>query len=174
MNLLDVVINSERLRMIPTSDDSAQDIFKEFNLEITKYMSPRSPKKIEDTFKYIKSSRLKMEKGEDLGLTIFDKKNGEFLGQCGLHRINTPTPEIGIWVKIDAQGNSYGKEAVTSIKNWCDENIKYKYITYPVDKRNISSRKIAESLGGVVKREFKKTNPSGKVLDEIEYWIYPR
>ena len=44
---------------------------------------------------------------------------------------------------------------------------------YPVDKKNISSRKIPESLGGIIETEYKTTNMAGKILDEVEYRIYP-
>jgi len=41
-----------------------------------------------------------------------------------------------------------------------------------VEKRNIASRKIAESLGGMVRKEYQKLNQLGKTLEEVEYWIY--
>ena len=42
---------------------------------------------------------------------------------------------------------------------------------YPVDRRNIPSRRIPESLGGVVKEEYEKENRSGKILDLVCYHI---
>jgi hypothetical protein len=38
MNLLNKVIESERLRLLPTSEEYAQDIFKEFNKDLAVYM----------------------------------------------------------------------------------------------------------------------------------------
>jgi [ribosomal protein S5]-alanine N-acetyltransferase len=173
MNLLNVEIVSERLRLVPTADKYAQDIYKEFTSEITTFMTPTPPKKIEDTLKYIKYSRINMKKGSDLLMVILNKKNGEFIGHCGIHKLNTSMPALGVWIKKSAHGNKYGREAVKTLKKWCDENKKYEYITYSPDKANIASRKIAESLDGEVVKEYKRTNESGEVVDALEYWIYP-
>lgn len=61
---------------------------------------------------------------------------------------------------------------MTAFYDWACENISFDYIKYPVDKRNIPSRKIPESLGGVIAREYKSINQSGFDLDEVEYYIY--
>ncbi|OGH04032.1 MAG: hypothetical protein A2W22_00185 [Candidatus Levybacteria bacterium RBG_16_35_11] len=173
MNLLNVLIETERLKLIPTSEKFAEDIFREFTEEITTFMYPKFPKKIDETLSFIKLSREKMEKGEQLQVAIFHRTTGEFIGHGGVTKLDTNTPEPGIWIKKEAHGKKYGREAVKALKEWVDKNYKYKYIMYPVDKRNLASRKIAEFLGGVTKNEFKKKNASGKVLDMVEYRIYP-
>ena len=74
-----------------------------------------------------------------------------FLGCCGFHSEESPTtPEFGIWIKKDAHGNKYGREAIKILRHWAIENIDFDYAIYPVDKGNIASRKTAESLGGGV------------------------
>lgn len=173
MNLLNVVIESERLKLIPTSKKYVQDIFKEFTEEITTFMYPKSAKKIDETLSFIELSSEKMKKGEQLQVVILNKLTGEFIGHGGVNKLNTDTPEPGIWIKKGAHGYKYGREAVNALKEWIDNNYKYKYIMYPVDRRNLASRKIAESLGGVIKDEYRKKNMSGNVLDEVEYRIYP-
>jgi [ribosomal protein S5]-alanine N-acetyltransferase len=173
MNLLNVSIETNRLTLVPTSIEFAEDIFKEFTKEITTFMYPKSANKIDETLSFVKLSREKMEKGEQLQVAIVDKVTGKFIGHGGVNKLNTDTPEPGIWIKKEAHGNRYGREAVGALKEWMDKNYKYKYIMYPVDKNNIASRKIAESLGGVVEAEYKKINASGNELDMIEYRIYP-
>lgn len=54
---------------------------------------------------------------------------------------------------------------------WTRENIDLDYFIYPVDRRNISSRKIPESLGGKVIEEFENTTPTDKFLDMLVYRI---
>jgi [ribosomal protein S5]-alanine N-acetyltransferase len=174
MDLLNVVIESERLKLIPTSEKYAEDIFKEFTKEITTFMYPKSAKKIDETLAFIKLSKEKMQQGEQLQVVILDKITGEFIGHGGISKLNTDTPEPGIWIKKGAHGHKYGREAVETLTEWIDENYKYKYIMYPVDKSNIASRKIPESLGGVIENEYKKTNASGNILDMVEYRIYPK
>lgn len=166
------VILTERLKLVALSAEYAQDIFENLTDEITTFMNPAAPKRIEETQAYIFSQLPKMKKGEELAVVILHKETGEFLGGGGVHHLDTDIPELGIWIKKSAHGHGYGKEAVTALKQWIDEHISYMYIKYPVDKKNTPSRKIAESLGGVVEDEYKKTNMSGNVLDEVEYRIY--
>lgn len=171
MNLKNVIIESERLKMVPTSEDYAEDIFREFTDEITRFMMPKTPQKIEETLEFIRTSKKAMEKGEELEVIILDKNTGEFIGHGGIRKLNTNTPVLGIWIKKSSHGQKFGREAVKALKEWADKNLKYKYLEYPVDKRNIPSRKIAESLGGTIARELKKTNMAGNLLDEVEYRI---
>lgn len=166
------VIITERLKLVALSEEYVQDIFENLTDEITTYMNPSSPKRIEETQAYIFSQLPKMQRGEELAMVILDKETGEFLGGGGAHNLNSDIPELGIWIKKSAHGHGYGKEAVTALKQWLDEHIVYTYIKYPVDKKNTPSRKIAESLGGVIEDEYKKTNMSGNVLDEVEYRIF--
>jgi hypothetical protein len=56
---------------------------------------------------------------------------------------------------------------------WAMVNLDFDYLIYPVDRRNLPSRKIPESLGGSIKAEYEKTNASGAVLDILEYRITP-
>lgn len=172
MDYTDVIIETPRLKLVPISDKYASEIFKELTPEITTFMFPRSPEKIEETLEYIHSVYPKLKNGEELNLTILNKETGEFLGGGGIHNTNTKTPEFGIWIKKSAHGNKFGQEAIKGIKDWVDQNLEYEYLRYPVDKRNIPSRKIAESLGGVIGKEYTKINQSGNTLDEVEYWIY--
>jgi RimJ/RimL family protein N-acetyltransferase len=174
MDLSKTIILTDRLKLIPTRLDYALEIFKEFTQEITTYMYPKSAKEISETEAFINTSLREMENGETLQVVIIDKDTGEFLGHGGAKGLKTDTPELGIWIKKAAHGNKYGREAVTGLKKWIDENINYKYVMYPADRMNVPSRKIAESLGGVIEEEYKKINASGNELDMVEYRIYPQ
>lgn len=165
------VIITERLKLVALSQEYARDIFENLTDEVTTYMMTAAPKKIEDTLAYIHGQIPKIQRGEDFPVVILDKETGEFLGGSGAHDLATDTPALGIWIKKSAHGHGYGREAVTALKKWLDEHVKYTYIKYPVDRKNTQSRKIAESLGGVIENEYKQENMSGNVLDEVEYRI---
>jgi len=164
-------IETERLLLIPISRDYAQDIFHEFTPEITTFMFPKPADKIEETYKFIDESITKNNAGKQLQIVILDKRSKEFLGCGGLHDIDTKTPELGIWIKKSAHGQKYGREAISGLEEWAQKSLQFEYIKYPVYKRNIPSKKIPESLGGIVAREFKQKNLSGNELDEVEYRI---
>lgn len=173
MDLREEKIITERLMLVALSEKYVEAIFKEFTPEITTYMFPASPKEISETKAYIDSMQSKMQSGEELAVVILNKETSEFLGGGGAHHLHTKTPELGIWIKKSEHGQKYGQEAVTGIKKWIDDNISYTYIMYPVDKNNIPSRKIAESLGGILSANYPKQTMSGNTLDIVEYRIYP-
>jgi ribosomal-protein-alanine N-acetyltransferase len=170
-DLSNTIIETDRLILKPISLEFAQDMFNEFNEEVTHYMYPKPASKISDTIEYITNTQEEIKKGKDLTMCIILKKTGEYLGTAGIHNIDSTIPELGIWIKKSAHGNKYGREALQGAKNWADKNLKYKYIIYPVAKDNIPSRKIAESLGGIVKKEYPKKMLTGKTWDMVEYHI---
>lgn len=173
-NLRRVVLIGKRTRLIPVSLDFTKQIFEEFTPDITTFMYPQPSNDISHIEKWIKSAIEKVRNGEDLQTVILNKVTGEFLGCAGLHSINTDTPELGIWIKKSAHGHGFGQEAIAVLVKWAEQNLNYKYLKYPVDKRNIPSRKIPESLGGIIEDEYKKPNQKGQILDEVEYRIYKK
>ncbi len=168
-----LVLESERIRLVPTTLADAEVIFQEFTEEVTRYMYPKPTGNIQNTIDFITDSRVKMEQGINLQITIFDAKTGEFLGGGGLHRLDTMTPEFGIWIKLSAHGHGYGREAMWLIKKWAEDNLKYDYLLYPVVDVNFPSRKIAESLGGVYVREYDDVDVRWGPMHLVEYHIYP-
>ena len=174
MRFRDIKIESERLILVPIELSHAEDAFINMNADVTKYMYPKPADDISETISWIKGSIKRMEQGSNVQLVILIKGTGEFIGCAGLHSVDCKTPEFGIWTKKSSHGNGYGREAMTALYIWACENIDFDYILYPVDKRNTASRKIPESLGGVIAKEYKEKNTSGFELDEVEYHIYPQ
>ena len=170
---LDAVIETERLVMRSVAPEYAEKIFSEFTKEITRFMYPSEAQDISETQDFITDARGRMQAGTDIFVSIFNKSTGEFLGGAGLHHLERMTPELGVWIRKGAHGQKFGQEAVFGLKCWADENIKYEYLLYPVATENIASRKIPESLGGQVVREFVGKKQNGEEMNEVEYYIYP-
>jgi [ribosomal protein S5]-alanine N-acetyltransferase len=173
INLTDVAIETERLRLIPTSEAYAPQIFAEFTREITTYMTPKPAEAMEETLTFLRRAQVQLTEGTELHVVVLAKRSGEFLGVAGLHELTSRAPELGIWIKKDAHGHGYGLEAVTAMSRWALSNLDFDYLVYPVDRRNVSSRRIPESLGGAVKGEYDKLNESGFLLQLLEYQIEP-
>ncbi len=173
-SLMNVEIATKRLLLKPISLKYKKDIFKEFTDEVTVFMEPRSAKDISETEEFIRTSVKGLKEGSNLQLVVLENKSGEFLGCTGLHHIDRKDPELGIWIKRSAHGNKYGKEAITAIVKWAEKNLDYDYILYPVDKENIASKKIPESLGGQIAKEYDKKNMNGEILHAVEYRIYKK
>lgn len=175
MNLTTIEITTDRLILKSLTPVWREDIFREFTDEITRYMVPKTPERIEETDTFIADSVKKMANGYELIVAITSATTNEFLGVAGIHQLDTTHPHLGIWIKKSAQGHTYGREAITALKEWLDrEGYAYEYIAYGVSKANVASRKIAESLSGIVAREMKTMNQRGKELDEVEYRIYKK
>jgi len=173
MKTTNILIKSKRLLLQPITLDYKEEIFKEFTPEITAYMFSRSPKKIEETIEFIEKSMKENAEGSNFQVVVLNKTTKEYLGNAGLHHINTKTPELGIWIKKSAHGNGYGKEAITALKKWADKNLDYEYIIYPVVDINYASRRIPEFLGGKIFREYDEENMNGSKQHLLEYRIYP-
>lgn len=171
MDLSNTKIETERLLIVPITMEYLEIIFREFQEPITEFMYPKPPVKIEETKQFIEGSLDGLKDGNNLQMVVLEKATGDFLGCAGLHELDKDDPELGIWIKKSAHGKKYGREAMAGIKKWADENIKYSYIRYPVAAQNIPSRKIPESLGGVVKKEYDKKMLSGRTYHMVEYWI---
>jgi RimJ/RimL family protein N-acetyltransferase len=171
-DLTTVILESDRLILQPISLNYAELIFQEFNDEITKYTYSKPAENLKETKDFINVARKNLKNKTDLILTILNKNNQDFLGICGIHRIHTAKPELGIWLKQQAHGNNFGKEAIHLLKNWADRNLNYEYCLYSADRNNIPSRKIPESLGGQVFHEYQLTNQSGTILNLLQYRIY--
>lgn len=167
-----IIIKTKNLFLKAITLDYKEDIFKEFTSEITTHMFPKPADKIEETIEFIKTSIKGNKEGSNLQVVVLKKENKEFLGNAGLHHIDTKTPELGIWIKKSAHGNSYGKEAMIALKEWADKNLKYNYIKYPVVDENYASRRIPEFLSGKISREYDEINMSKKKQHLLEYRIY--
>ncbi|MCD1656111.1 GNAT family N-acetyltransferase [Treponema zuelzerae] len=171
MDLTLEVIETERLLLVLADLKFANEIFKNFNSETTKYMYPKPANDISETIDFLSNSILEMKKGTNYQVIITKKDTHEFIGCAGLHDLTSEIPELGIWIKKESFGNKYGQETIKGIVNWAVKQNKWNKARYPVDKRNISSRKIPESLNGIIVKEFKSINMSNVELDEVEYEV---
>jgi RimJ/RimL family protein N-acetyltransferase len=172
-SLVNVEIETERLRLLPASEDYAREVFANFTPAVTKFMYPAPAHAIEETLAFLRGAHAKILAGVELQVVILSLEDDEFLGPAGLHHMDTRTPEIGIWLKLDAQGEGFGREAVRGLCEWALENIEFDYLKYPVDRRNLPSRRIPGALGGRSEAEYEEVNEAGDTLDLVGYRLYP-
>ena len=172
-------IETERLLLVPITMQYAEDIFREFTPEITRYMTPKSAEDISETQAFINSSIAKMEEWKVYQAAILDKHTQEFLWCVGLHMRDITHPELGIRIKKSAHGKKIWREAVAGVEHRAQQHIDFEYLLYPVDKDNIGSRKIAESLWGVIQKNaqgqeiviLKDTMDPTRKMNSVTYHI---
>lgn len=167
-------IETEHLLLKPITLEYKEDIFKEFTPEVTTYMKPKPAENIQEVIDFIESSMKSNSEGTNFQVVIVDKVTGAFIGCGGLHHVDSKTPELGIWIKLSAHGHGYGKETMLALKKWADENLDCEYILYPVADVNVASRKIPESMGAKIEKEYDDTNGTGQKMHILEYRIYPQ
>ena len=171
MDLSKVQLETERLRLVPVADEHVEQIFLEFREPVIKYMNPPAPKSLEELRERHEKWRTQAKEGARLFMAVLLKESGEFLGCFALDDIKEKTPEMGGWLKKSAHGHGYGREAAAALKQWADENLEYDHILWPCAKENVSSCKVAESLGGKVHKEYMKKTDQGKTWLYKDYWI---
>ncbi len=174
INRKNLQIETERLLLVSITLDYTQDIFTEFDAEITKYMVPTPAKDINAMADYINELIQKNTNQTWAYLVILDKISKEFLGYIWLHAAQTDIPELGLRIKKSAHGKKYWLEATQWLMKRTQKNLIFDYIVYPVDHRNIASRKIPEKLWWetdwtIIK---KKTLDPNKNLEILTYKIY--
>ena len=170
-DLTTLTLDSERLRLLPVSEDFTDSIFNEFTPDVATYMYPRPASKRADSEAFVAFAKRENQAGSSLHMVITLRDSGEFLGCAGLHDLLAPRPEFGIWVKQSAHMHGYGREAIRTLKRWADGHLAYEYLIYPVDSRNTASRKIPESLGAAIISQFDGTGGMGQELTLIKYRI---
>lgn len=173
MDLSNTVIETERLRLVTVREEDVVDIHREYRLPLTKYMNHTSTGTMEELVERHKKWRKEIKEGVRLFMTVLRKEDGEFLGGFALQNLDTRVPEMGGWLKQSAHGNKYGQEAAAALKQWADEHLEYDHILWPCAAANTGSRKVAELLGGVIKKEGNKKMASGETWPYVDYWIYP-
>ncbi|WP_205744441.1 GNAT family N-acetyltransferase [Dyella sp. M7H15-1] len=154
----DICLASKRLSMRPFCADDADAAFSCITPSLTRFMSWDPPASREDFDRVWQSWLPSMQDGIEFVFAIRQRRDGYFLGLAGLHNVRSASPELGIWIRENRHHEGFGREAVTLVLKWVSRNFHANKFIYPVAEENTSSRRIAESLGGVVveKRETPK------------------
>jgi RimJ/RimL family protein N-acetyltransferase len=143
-------IHSARLVLAPFAAEDADEAFSCITPTLTRYMTWEPPASRAEFDGIWRDWILHAASGIETVFAIRTVDDGNFAGLAGLHRASTPCPELGIWIREDRHGRGYGREAVQAVAWWASARLHPRCFIYPVAEANLASRKIAESLGGVM------------------------
>ncbi|WP_462250840.1 GNAT family N-acetyltransferase [Ekhidna sp.] len=88
-------------------------------------------------------------------LAIEEKSNGNLIGTVGLWNSKPwPEPELGYWLLPECQGNGYGVEAGTAVKDFALDQLKLDSLVSYIDSDNAPSVKLAQALGATFDGEI--------------------
>lgn len=166
-----VRIESERVQLVPIHAGFTAAMFETFNARVTRYMHPKPSDTVEEMGRFVRDSVAELAAGTNLQMVILSRPDEQFLGCIGLHELDRPDPEMGLWLKEAAQGHGLGREAASALITWARAQGRFACIRYPVDRCNFASRKIPEGHGGEIVKEFRAISCSGFGLDLVEYRI---
>lgn len=144
-------VNTDRLLITPFTAADADDVYQAITPTLTRFMN-FEPEESPTAFANVWENWLPLiREGEEAIFVARLHGSKQFVGMGGVHSLHTPTPELGIWVKENLHGQGYGREITLAITAWASERYHPQYFIYPVAEQNTPSRRIAESLGGVIK-----------------------
>ncbi|MCA8271591.1 GNAT family N-acetyltransferase [Burkholderia sp. AU30280] len=146
----EIQIDSERLSIRPFSADDADATFRCITPSLTRFMSWEPPANRGDFDCIWRGWLLTIAEGTDFVFAIRQRDDRSFLGLAGLHRVRNASAELGIWIREDFHKQGFGRDAVGLVATWASLALGIESFTYPVAEQNYPSRRIAESLGGVV------------------------
>lgn len=103
----------------------------------------------EDTEAFYQDVAVKWAAGEDFGLVIVRKTDGEFVGSSGLHVRDWGVPyfEIGYWCRTGLTRQGYITEAVKGIAEFGFKHLSAQRLEIRCDARNTRSAAVAQRAG---------------------------
>lgn len=138
-------LESERLALELVSVQWLDEIMAEIRGNVAKYFVNFADKNELQT--WINENRRLFGRGEKLEMVMLRKTDGEFLGMVSIRNIGI-APEIGVWVKVSAQGQGLAKEALDGLLSWYRiKNGVQEKVKYVVEKGNSASVALAQKMG---------------------------
>ncbi|MFK7759336.1 MAG: GNAT family N-acetyltransferase [Phycisphaerales bacterium] len=122
-------LETERLLIRSYHLGDADEVFQAIQESRENHLLPWMPwakenhHNLESTTKYICEQMISLANPatfNNVGVGIFSKSTGRFLGGTGIHdvRADTASCEAGYWIRRDDIGNGYAKEACARIISW--------------------------------------------------------
>jgi RimJ/RimL family protein N-acetyltransferase len=156
-------LQTHRVILRPFNPADAAEAFACITDRLTRYLAWDPPQTIHEFHPvwegWIKAARA----GTDLHFTARLPETDEFLGLLGLHDIPSGQPEIGIWLRDEAQGQGHGHDMVVALIRRATARYAPPWFRYPVAVENRPSRRIAEKLGGTIIGRYRTQKYDGVI-----------
>ena len=146
-----IQLQTARIKLVPLNADFALDILESNRGNVRDYFIPFD--NLDNVKNWITDTQIKIDSGDKIETVVLAQDN-EFLGMVALDNLNSDTAEIRLWLKLEAQGQDYGKESVNLLLDWYKQEYSNKQIIYVAEVNNIASVNLAKSLGLKLSREF--------------------
>lgn len=138
-------IRTKRLCIVPFEWKWTQAVLQTFTAEITRWQYPEPYQSEEDVRAWMSQQLQEMEQERCLELVILDEDD-HFLGGFEVMGLQQRYPEVGLWLRKEAQGQGYGKEALRVMLERLNESYRFEGYLYEADIRNLPSIRLAQSF----------------------------
>jgi ribosomal-protein-serine acetyltransferase len=131
-----------------------------------------------DSEAWVRKSQAKWILREDLGMGVWERETGRYLGGIGLHRIDWDVPafEIGYWLRRTAVGHGYITEAVRLLCRCAFEELAANRVLICCGAGNHRSAAVPQRLGFVSEgcmRNYKR-DTDGTLYDMLMFSMTPQ
>ena len=155
---------SERLQLEPLTAEWLDDLVEQNTGNVARY----SEKFVDhhEAHNWINDCQERHERKERLGMVVLAREGRQFLGVASIQKINID-PQLGIWIKEEAQGHGYGQESVKCLVDWFKASYgQEEKIKYLAEKGNVASIKLARKM--CMESNGDKPNDQGIVFEEFQ------
>lgn len=174
-------LHDERVIVRPYRENDAQALFDAVN-ESREHLRPWLPfadahQTIEETRDWINSTRAAWITREMMGMSLWEKASGRFLGGVGLHVHNWEIRyfEIGYWLRASAEGHGYLTAALRLLVDYAFTSLQARRLQIRCDERNIRSAAVARRLGftqeGCLRHDSQR--PNGQLRNTLIFGLLP-
>jgi [ribosomal protein S5]-alanine N-acetyltransferase len=169
-------LQTERLVLRKPRMDDARPIFEGWaqDQEVTRYLTWRAHRRIEDTQEFIQHCRSAWEHETRFPYMITLKESGEVIGMID-PRIEGPKVGIGYGAARAYWGKGYVPEATRAIINWAFQQPSIYRVYATTDVENVASRRVLEKVGmqceGILRKYILHPNISDTPRDSYMYAI---
>lgn len=176
VNPKDINLETDRLVLIPISEDDAEDIYqnvKEYDIARWLINLPH-PYPKDGAIKFIREAKELMKKGNSYELAIRLKSNGELIGVMTLCKVDkkNKNSELGYWIAKKYWNIGLATEVGFKVLEFGFNVLKLERIFAKCVPENEASKKVMEKIGmeyeGTMHHEILKEN---KYLDMSYYGI---
>jgi ribosomal-protein-serine acetyltransferase len=132
---------------------------------------------VADSHDYIARERAHWLLRDDMGLGIFERATGRYLGGTGLHPRNWSIGvfEIGYWLRTSAEGHGFMTEAVRLLTDFALDTLGANRVFIRCDARNVRSAGVARRLGFIEEARLRNElrAPDGSLRDTLVFSRIP-
>ena len=176
MNNPPETLETTRLRLRKPVLEDAEVMFRQYaqDAEVTKYVSWRAHRSINETREFLRACLCAWEEGTSFHWAIVVRENNQLVGMISA-RVDSHKWELGYVLDRSRWGKGYMTEVVKSLIEWAFKQPEIYRVWAVCDVDNLASARVMEKAGmsreGILRRWSVHPNVSGEPRDSFCYSI---